>query len=275
MTGGRRQPRSGGGLRRAALILAVSLCGLTLATAAPAADFSVQRASVEPSRGFTAAKGGVRIGFRIGGPAPADITIRIVGRGREVRRYLVTSVQPGSEQTQVWDGLTSGGVPVPDGRYRVLVGDGTGGDREAGSVRLRGHFFPVRGPHGTRGAVGEFGAGRNGGRTHIGFDITARCGTPLAAVRTGIVVKRAFERRLDGNFVVIRGLGERRKYQYSHLVRPSPLRRGDTVHIGEIVGRIGRTGNAGSTPCHLHFEIHRRGRPIDPQRDLRAWDSFS
>jgi len=235
----------------------------------------VQRASVEPSRGFTAAREGVRIGFRIAGPAPADVTIRIVADGREVRRYTLTGVQPGSEQTQVWDGLSSAGVPVPDGTYRVLVGDGAGADREAGSVGLRGHFFPVRGPHGTRGAVGEFGAGRNGGRTHIGFDVTGRCGTPLAAVRTGTVVKRAFDPRLDGNFVVIRGLGERRKYQYSHLVRPSPLRQGEIVHIGETVGKIGRTGNAGSTPCHLHFELYRRGRPIDPEPELRAWDRYS
>jgi murein DD-endopeptidase MepM/ murein hydrolase activator NlpD len=263
--------------RRAATVLVGLLTGLVALTAAagsPAAGFSVQRASVEPPRGFTAAKGGVRIDFRIAAAAPAEVTIRIVGAGREVRRYTLTGVQPGSDQTQVWDGLNSAGVPVPDGAYRVLVGDGSGAEKGAGSVALRGHFFPVRGPHGTRGAVGEFGAGRNGGRTHIGFDVTARCGTPLAAVRTGTVVKRAFDPRLDGNFVVIRGLGERRKYQYSHLVRPSPLRQGDSVQIGEIVGHIGRTGNAGSTPCHLHFELYRRGRPIDPEPELRAWDRF-
>jgi murein DD-endopeptidase MepM/ murein hydrolase activator NlpD len=91
----------------------------------------------------------------------------------------------------------------------------------------------------------------------------------------GTVVKNAFDPRLDGNFVVIRGLGERRKYQYSHLVRPSSFQRGDQVHPGDIVGHIGRTGNAGSTPCHLHFEIHLRGRPIDPEPALRAWDRFS
>jgi murein DD-endopeptidase MepM/ murein hydrolase activator NlpD len=217
----------------------------------------------------------VRIEFGISGAASADVTIRVVGEGREVRRFVLAGVQPGADRVQVWDGLNEGGVPVPDGTYRVLIGDGSGSDKDAGSVTLRGHLFPVRGPHGTRGPVGEFGALRNGGRTHIGFDITGRCGTPLAAVRTGTVVKRAFDPRLDGNFVVIRGLGERRKYQYSHLVRPSPLEQGETVHIGEIVGHIGRTGNAGSTPCHLHFELYRRGRPIDPEPELRAWDRNS
>ncbi|MGH2956954.1 MAG: peptidoglycan DD-metalloendopeptidase family protein [Solirubrobacterales bacterium] len=266
-------------MRRGAALSLIGLLGGLIAVStpagSPAADFSVQRASVEPTRGFTAARAGVRIEFRIAAPAPAGVVIRIVGDGREVRRYDLGGVQPGTDQTQVWDGLNGRGVPVPDGSYRALIGDGAGADREAGSVALRGHFFPVRGPHGGRGAVGEFGAGRNGGRTHIGFDITGRCGTPLAAVRTGTVVKRAFDPRLDGNFIVIRGLGERRKYQYSHMVRPSPLRRGDTVHIGEIVGQIGRTGNAGSTPCHLHFELYRRGRPIDPKPALRAWDRYS
>lgn len=192
-----------------------------------------------------------------------------------MRRFLLTGVQPGTDQVQVWDGLNSARVPVPDGTYRVLIGDGTGTDKEAGSVTLRGHFFPVRGPHGTRGPVGKFGAARNGGRVHIGFDVTARCGAPLAAVRTGTIVKRAFDPRLDGNFVVIRGLGENRKYWYSHMVRPSPFQQGDRVNIGDIVGHIGRTGNAGGMPCHLHFELYRKGRPIDPKPELRLWDRYS
>jgi murein DD-endopeptidase MepM/ murein hydrolase activator NlpD len=164
---------------------------------------------------------------------------------------------------------------VADGSYRIVVAVAGGNQKEAGTVELHRHFFPVRGPHGTRGAVGEFNAPRNGGRRHKGFDLTSRCGTSLAAAVTGTVVKRAYDPKLDGNFIVIRGLGERRKYWYAHMVRPSPFQRGDEIHVGQIVGRIGRTGNAGSTPCHLHFEIHLNGTPIDPERYLRAWDRYS
>jgi murein DD-endopeptidase MepM/ murein hydrolase activator NlpD len=192
-----------------------------------------------------------------------------------VRRILLQDVAPGVARVESWDGLTNAGKPAPDGPYTVLIGPPVGDAKQVGKVRLFGHLFPVRGPHGTRGAVGEFGAARNGGRVHIGFDITARCGTPLAAARTGIVVKRAFDPRLDGNFVVIRGVGERRKYWYSHMVRPSPFRKGEVVHAGDVVGHIGRTGNAASTPCHLHFELHLRGSPIDPEPSLRAWDRYS
>jgi len=150
-----------------------------------------------------------------------------------------------------------------------------GGQKEAGNVTLHGHFFPVRGPHGTRGPVGDFNAPRDGGRRHKGFDVVASCGTPLAAVVTGTVVKRAYDRKLDGNFIVIRGLGEQRKYWYAHMVHPSRFRKGDLVHVGQIVGQVGRTGNARTVGCHLHFELHVRGRPIDPEPYLRAWDGYS
>jgi murein DD-endopeptidase MepM/ murein hydrolase activator NlpD len=265
-------------LTHVATVLVALVAAAALMAAAPsveAADFSVGSASVSPRKAFLGARGGIRIGFRIEAAAPADVSVRIVGSGGEVRRIELDDVPAGKGQEIRWDGLTASGVPARDGVYRVLIGPPAGNAKKVGKVSLFGHFFPVRGPHGIRGPVGEFGAARNGGRVHIGFDVTARCGTPLAAVRAGTVVKNAFDPRLDGNFVVIRGLGERRKYQYSHMVRPSPFRSGDEIHPGDIIGHIGRTGNAGSTPCHLHFEIHRRGRPIDPEPALRAWDRFS
>jgi hypothetical protein len=254
----------------------ISLVFIVLgATAIAADDAAVQRASVTPKRGFTDSVDGVRIEFRLGGSAPADVMVKIAGGGREVRRIELQGVRPGVDEVHVWDGLDDGGRLVPDGTYRVLVGIPGENEREAGAVSLRDHFFPVRGPHGRRGAVGEFGAARSGGRRHIGFDITARCGTPLAAARTGVVVRSAFDARLDGNFVVIKGIRERRWYWYSHLARPSRFEKGDPVHVGQIVGHIGRTGNAGSTPCHLHFQLHVNGRPIDPEPYVRAWDRYS
>jgi murein DD-endopeptidase MepM/ murein hydrolase activator NlpD len=235
----------------------------------------VQKASVSPERGFTDSAGGVRIEYRLSGSAPADVTVRISGSGAEVRTIEVPRAQPGKDLAERWDGLTNGGRPVADGIYRIVVSVAGGNQKDAGSVELHRHFFPVRGPHGTRGPVGDFNAPRNGGRRHKGFDVTARCGTPLAAVTTGTVVKRAYDPRLDGNFIVLRGLGERRKYWYAHMVHPSRFQKGEFVHVGQIVGNIGRTGNAGSTPCHLHFEVHVDGRPVDPEPYLRAWDRYS
>jgi murein DD-endopeptidase MepM/ murein hydrolase activator NlpD len=255
------------------LLLALQL---TLAAAPAAAEDSVLRsASVSPNRGFTDSVGGVRIEFRIGGTAAADVTIMVAGSGKEVRRIELPDVQPGADRVEKWDGLNNGGRPVADGTYRVIVAVAGGNEREAGKVELHRHFFPVRGPHGSRGPVGEFGAPRNGHRVHKGFDVVARCGTPLAASVTGTVVKRAYDARLDGNYVVIRGLAERRKYWYAHMVRPSTFQEGDLVHVGQIVGYLGKTGNARTVGCHLHFEIHVTGRPVDPEPYLRGWDRYS
>src|SRR3954451_12700584 len=73
--------------------------------------------------------------------------------------------------------------------------------RTAGGTAFLGHVFPVDGPHGTRGYIGEFGAPRDGGRTHEGFDIVAACGTPLVAVRAGKVMKTGYDQILYGNYL--------------------------------------------------------------------------
>jgi murein DD-endopeptidase MepM/ murein hydrolase activator NlpD len=100
----------------------------------------------------------------------------------------------------------------------------------------------------------------------------ARCGAPLVAAATGWVRRRGYDPVLYGNYLLIRGAGERRTYFYSHLRRPAATRPGDTVWTGQRVGAVGRTGNARTVGCHLHFEVRVRGRPIDPEPLLRRWD---
>ena len=97
----------------------------------------------------------------------------------------------------------------------------------SGGTEFHGHVFPVAGPHGTRGAIGEFGAPRDGGRTHEGFDIVAACGTPLVAVRGGRVRSAGYDPVLYGNYLLIHGEGERRSYFYAHLRRPASVHRGE------------------------------------------------
>jgi flagellar hook assembly protein FlgD len=119
------------------------LAGL-LATPASADDAVVQRASVSPERGFTGSVDGVRIEFRLSGSAPADVSIRISGSGGEVRTIELAAVQPAGDEVAKWDGLTNGGVPVADGTYRVVVAVAGGNQKEAGTVELHRHYFPVR-----------------------------------------------------------------------------------------------------------------------------------
>jgi murein DD-endopeptidase MepM/ murein hydrolase activator NlpD len=141
-----------------------------------------------------------------------------------------------------------------------------------GATEFFGHVFPVAGPHSTRGFIGEFGAPRSGGRTHEGFDVVAGCGEPLVAVRTGRVRAVGYDPVLYGNYLLIHGQGERRSYFYAHLRQRPWVRSGEDVYAGERVGVVGETGNARTVGCHLHFEIHVAGRPIDPAPSLRRWD---
>lgn len=126
-----------------------------------------------------------------------------------------------------------------------------------------------------RGGIGTYHAPRNGGRIHEGFDITAACGTKLVAVRNGKVLRRGYDPVLYGNYLLLHGEGEQRSYFYAHLSRSARVRRGQWVFEGEGIGLVGETGNAVGTGCHLHFEIHVRGEPVNPEPALRRWDRWS
>ena len=205
------------------------------------------------------------------------MTIRIVRLrdDRVARGFVDRRSVPGRTHRQRWGGLTSTGRAAPDGHYGVFVGRRGHRLRRVGGFAFHGHVFPVRGPHGTRGAIGEFGAPRSGGRTHEGFDVTAACGTPLVAARGGRVLRTGFDPILYGWFVLVGGLKERRNYFYAHLRRRPSARPGEQVRTRQSIGEVGRTGNARATPCHLHFELRRAGVPFDPEPALRRWDRFS
>jgi len=243
--------------------------------------FALLRREVAPRRAFLDGRRPVALRARFQGPGPTDLraTVERVATGRVVRKWTLRGAPPWRVHRVRWRGFTRKGRAAPDGRYRWRVGRRGGHLRRAGVVDLRGHAFPVAGPHGRRGAVGEFGAARVGGRVHEGFDVTAPCGTKLVAAQGGRVRRVADDPRLKGHFVVIRGSGTRDDYLYAHLPRPSPLRAGDRVRTGDRVGEVGRSGNAASTPCHLHFEIwpegHGRGLPLDPGPLLQRWDRWS
>jgi murein DD-endopeptidase MepM/ murein hydrolase activator NlpD len=137
------------------------------------------------------------------------------------------------------------------------------------------HAFPVQAHWTDRGAIGDFGAPRNGGRVHEGFDIVAKCGAKLVAVTDGNVIRRGFDPVLYGNYILLSGAGENRTYFYAHLVRPAPVKVGEQLTSGQFVGNEGKTGNARTIGCHLHFQVRDHGRLIDPEPLVRKWDRAS
>lgn len=91
----------------------------------------------------------------------------------------------------------------------------------------------------------------------------------------GRVLRAGYDPVLYGNYLLIHGQDEHRSYLYAHMLRPARVHRGERLWEGERVGVVGETGNAVSVGCHLHFEIHVRGVPVDPEPALRRWDRYS
>jgi murein DD-endopeptidase MepM/ murein hydrolase activator NlpD len=267
------------------VVALVAAVALVEATAGPAeavsaqvgSGFELRKTKVRPKRPLFDGKRRITLHYGFGARGPVDLRIRVVHvrSGNTVRVWRERDARPGRRLERRWNGLNRRGRAVKDGRYEFRVGPKGRRDRFAGRLRIHGHVFPVDGGHGSRGAIGEFGAPRNGGRTHEGFDILARCGTPLVAARGGRVKKSGYDDRLYGYFVLINARKSNEQYFYSHLIAPPLPGKGERVRTGERIGAVGQTGNARSTPCHLHFERRKRGRPVDPEPALRRWDRWS
>ena len=117
-------------------------------------------------------------------------------------------------------------------------------------------------------AVGSFfGDPRDAGsRRHEGIDIFAPRNTPVVAVAAGSASARTTPR--GGNVVWLRTSG--RSYYYAHLEKAVFSGTRD-VAAGEVLGFVGNSGNAITTPTHLHFGVYRRGRgAMDPLPRLAA-----
>jgi murein DD-endopeptidase MepM/ murein hydrolase activator NlpD len=108
-----------------------------------------------------------------------------------------------------------------------------------------------------------FGAPRDGGRReHAGIDIFARRGTPVIAAADGIV-SSVGTNRLGGNVVWVLRASHGEAHYYAHL-DTQIARVGDRVAAGDVLGTVGNTGNARTTPPHLHFGIYAAGGAVDP-----------
>ena len=126
--------------------------------------------------------------------------------------------------------------------------------------------FPVEGAE-LRDIGSFFGAARDGGaRSHHGVDIFAPRGTPVLAASDGYV-RRVRETPVGGKNVWLRSDGSGHSEYYAHLDSQVVVA-DQRVSAGDTVGFVGNTGNAVTTPPHLHFGIYSRG-PVDPLPYLR------
>jgi len=143
----------------------------------------------------------------------------------------------------------------------VLVDDG------------QGRTFPlhVSAVVGGGALISGFGARRHAmggeGGSHQGIDIAAPLGAPVRAAAPGTIVELGWHGGY-GRFVRIRH-ADHLETAYAHLSRfGKDLKLGSRVNQDEVIGYVGTSGH--STGPHLHYEIRRNGKPIDPLRLPRA-----
>ncbi|MDQ7042613.1 MAG: peptidoglycan DD-metalloendopeptidase family protein, partial [Sulfurimonas sp.] len=104
-------------------------------------------------------------------------------------------------------------------------------------------------------------------KAHLGIDYAARRGTPIVAAGSGRI---SYAGRLGsyGKLVKIKHAdGYETRYAHMKSFRRG-IRRGKYVKKGQTIGYVGTTGR--STGPHLHFELRKRGRAINPLRVVQV-----
>jgi murein DD-endopeptidase MepM/ murein hydrolase activator NlpD len=138
-----------------------------------------------------------------------------------------------------------------------------GGTLQIGQTTTAALEFPVQGRDSA--AVRSFflDPRDNNTRDHHGIDIFAPRNTPVLAAADGLVTSVGTN-RLGGNVVWIFDPERGQSHYYAHLEKQA-VTTGERVEAGDVVGYVGNTGNARTTPPHLHFGIYSRGEgPVNP-----------
>jgi murein DD-endopeptidase MepM/ murein hydrolase activator NlpD len=94
---------------------------------------------------------------------------------------------------------------------------------------------------------------------HGGIDFAATRGSPIMSSAPGVVSEIVFDRYLGLLISVNHGFGYVTKYGHCLIVL---VKKGDSVKRGQTIALVGNTGF--SSAPHLHYEVHKDGRPLDP-----------
>jgi len=123
-----------------------------------------------------------------------------------------------------------------------------------------GRTCPIPGNHDFEDTWGE---DRPWGRTHKGQDMHAAWGAELVAIESGTIVQSGWH--WAGGFgVYLEGDYTGDVYYYAHLAAiPPGIAPGAVVEVGDLVGWVGMTGNAGSPHLHLGWIPNNRGPWVD------------
>ena len=197
--------------------------------------------------------------LQVAGRATREAAARIAAEN--LRRAIAARVAAGNQRQQAEsqspksDGANTNNTANSRGGASDRNGNGStdsGGSGDAGSSGSgSGGAAPV--PGAVIGAhFGEYGSWS---RYHTGLDFRASYGTPIRAVKAGIVLYAGNSGDWAGNHVAIKhadGMTTMSSHMSSMAVRA-----GETVRAGQVIGYVGQTGRAFG--AHLHFELYPAG----------------
>ena len=125
-------------------------------------------------------------------------------------------------------------------------------------VKGDGFIWPTRGH-----VILDFGP-KAKGLHNDGVNIEAPIGTPIYAAQSGTVAYAGNELRGFGNLLLIKHAGGWiTAYAHNEILL---VKRGDTVTRGQVIARMGATGNV--TKPQLHFELRKGRQAVDPRSYL-------
>jgi murein DD-endopeptidase MepM/ murein hydrolase activator NlpD len=240
-------------------------------------DELLARTAEEVSRAADAASGDARqknltdadratreAGARI---AAENLRRAIAARVAAANRRQAVESAPDDHEVASGRGNTDGGSG--SGSTGGGGSSGSGGGSGGGGGDSTGAVSPVPGA-----VIGShFGEYGSWSRYHTGIDFRAGHGTPIRAVKSGVVLYAGNSGNWAGNHVAIKHRDG--KTTMSSHMSSMAVRAGQTVQAGQIIGRVGQTGRAFG--AHLHFELYPVGvkygdvyKAINPQPWLRA-----
>jgi murein DD-endopeptidase MepM/ murein hydrolase activator NlpD len=96
-------------------------------------------------------------------------------------------------------------------------------------------------------------------KMHTGDDLAAPYGASFRAARGGRVVYSGWKAAYGNTVIVDNGDGTSTLYGHASRLKVRP---GQMVRAGQTIGNVGSTG--WSTGSHLHFEVRKNGKPVNP-----------
>ncbi len=166
-------------------------------------------------------------------------TLWEISRKYDVSMQSITGANGISESSRIFVGQR---LVIPNAR--------------SSSRSSRSFIWPLKGL-----ITSQFGIRTLGGRRdyHTGIDIDGHTGASIRAAESGKVSFSGYINGYGNTIIIDHAGGYSTVYAHnsSNLVRE-----GQDVTKGDIVARVGATGNA--TGAHLHFEIRENGKPVNP-----------